>query len=455
MTIDSTLAQRKNAQVNIPLTLYRIQISDNAEEDLFLTDWHTDVEHLGQVYQAFPMVKGAVSENTEGRIDTLTVTIANQNRNMQYFVENYNALRGRKVTIIDTFYEELANPNGYTLEIYYVDGASCDENEINFTLTSRLDVLSIRLPRRRFLRDFCPWTYKREGCWINSPDYQAPDGFISTAGLLYGLECSGRYFGGAGGVVLSNDRFQFDPLYATNYFMVAEGGVDKIDYLKHIDPPVGGISVGTRICIRRRYDQIGQIRVLKNQGGTGQIKLAADDYLKDREEFILLEWDGDAWEEVENGRRKSDWAVAKFAPQWFPPIDKSTQKLIIDMKVSDASSLGSSRLEISSAGQSNASSWYFDDVASLGLTTEYQTIEIPLADFTQVGDGPDFSTGVNWLGWRQVTGDGSMIRFWWKAARIDGQPDTCGKRLADCKLHNNVARFGGFPNVPSWRSTRV
>jgi phage-related protein len=31
----------------------------------------------------------------------------------------------------------------------------------------------------------------------------------------------------------------------------------------------------------------------------------------------------------------------------------------------------------------------------------------------------------------------------------DGNPDTCGRTLFECRRHNNVARFGGFPSIPN------
>lgn len=454
MPIDTTLAERKNAQVNIPLTLYRIAVSDNTAEDLYLTDWHTDLIHLGQLYQAFPIVHGPISENTEGRIDQLQITVANQNREIQYWVENNNALRGKRVLIRQTFYEELANPNGYVDEIYYIDGASCNENEITFTLTSRLDVLAIRLPRRRFLRDFCAWQYKGEGCWINSPNYSAPRGFITTAPLLYGGEVSGRYFGPATTVTLNNDRFTYNPAY-TDYQIVAQGGVNAIDYLKYIDAPGGGITVGTQIVIRRHASQNAQIRVLKNRGGAGEINIAEDDYFKDYEEFIILQWDGAEWDEVVNARRKHDSARASFSPVSFPNIDASTQNLIIDLKCDHPERMTTNgQLEITSSGQANVNEWHFSDLTSLGITNVYQTFEIPLASFTTTGGKPDFNAGINFIRWYQES-TGGMIWYHFKNVHISGQPDSCGKRLMDCKLHNNVGRFGGFPNVPSWRKTRV
>ena len=197
---DAFIAE-KNALTNAPIWLYRVNRSDTptveGEEDWFLAEYPENVAYFkdintAQTYLAFPLRHGGIHENGEGRIDSLEVTVANVSREIQYELETRDGLRGRKVTIRQVFADHLDDPAAYIEDIFYIDAVAANEQHVTFTLTSKLDVLDIQLPYRRFTRDFCPWTYKGEGCWVSDGGggWTPPSDFSSTMIKLYTAERS-------------------------------------------------------------------------------------------------------------------------------------------------------------------------------------------------------------------------------------------------------------------------
>ena len=189
----------KNAETNAPIWLYRINISDTpgdpGEADLYLAEYNTNVAYYEtnsgvnttRTYAAWPISHEGVSENTDGAIDSLAVSVANVSREIQAYLELRDALRGRKVTIRQVFAERLNDPEAYIEDIYYIDSASATSRAVTFSLTGQLDVLSVRVPRRMQLRNHCCWPYKGAGCWLDDGDgtYSEPTGFNTTDQSLY------------------------------------------------------------------------------------------------------------------------------------------------------------------------------------------------------------------------------------------------------------------------------
>ncbi len=161
----------KNAQTNAPIWLYQVQVGDGVstgEEDLFLAEYNEWVEFptgSGTNWRPFPIRHQGIAENTEGSIDSLVVSISNVNREMETQLQNRDGLRGMKVTVRQVFADKLGNLSNAIEDVFYVDSVTSTEEEVTFNLTSKMDILRVEMPARRFSKGFCQWRYKREGCW--------------------------------------------------------------------------------------------------------------------------------------------------------------------------------------------------------------------------------------------------------------------------------------------------
>ncbi|GAG29228.1 unnamed protein product, partial [marine sediment metagenome] len=104
--------------------------------------------------------------------------------------------RGNKVTIRQVFYENIdgepaADTSAYVEDIFYIDAATTTETAAQFTLTTKLNILDIQLPLRRFSRNRCWATYSGEGCWEEdgAGGWSQPTDFVTDDG--YGIYVPG------------------------------------------------------------------------------------------------------------------------------------------------------------------------------------------------------------------------------------------------------------------------
>jgi len=160
--IDPTFKQEKAKQENRPVFLYIIEDYDGSD-DLYLAGYDEDVIYNGVTYTRFPITHEFTGENNQGQIDQVKVRLANVSRLIQLYLEQYD-FRGRKVIIRTVWADQLADPDAYIDDIFYVDNYTADQNNVEFTLTSKFDVLGMDLPARRYARNYCSWKFKSAEC---------------------------------------------------------------------------------------------------------------------------------------------------------------------------------------------------------------------------------------------------------------------------------------------------
>jgi lambda family phage minor tail protein L len=162
-SIDSTFKSEKNSSENKPVFLYKVYNYDGSNNDLLFAEWDTDITYAAETYTRFPIKHDFVSENIQGEVDSLKIYVGNASRAIQYYLENYD-LRGKKVRIRMVWANQLADTDAYMDEIYYVDSYTAAQDVVEFTLTSKFDLLNIEIPKRRYSRNYCGWNFKGTEC---------------------------------------------------------------------------------------------------------------------------------------------------------------------------------------------------------------------------------------------------------------------------------------------------
>jgi lambda family phage minor tail protein L len=160
--LSNTFVFEKNKSSNRPINLYIIEKYDGVN-DLRFAQYDADVTYQGDVYSRFPLTHENISENTQGEIDQVVVTLSNISRLIQGYLETYD-LRGKKVTIRKVWANQLSDPNAFTDMIYFIDSYTADENNVVVTLSSKFDVRDFELPARRYSRNYCSWKFKSPEC---------------------------------------------------------------------------------------------------------------------------------------------------------------------------------------------------------------------------------------------------------------------------------------------------
>jgi lambda family phage minor tail protein L len=161
-TLDSTFKSEKNKSANRPIYLYTIH-SYNGTTDLNLAEYDTDITYNGVTYSRAPIKHDVISENSSAEIDVVKVSISNVNRIVQGYLETYD-LRGKKVTIKIVWANQLADTDAYIDFIYYIDTYTTTEEVVDFSLSSKFDILDVMLPFGKFSRTICRWKFKSTEC---------------------------------------------------------------------------------------------------------------------------------------------------------------------------------------------------------------------------------------------------------------------------------------------------
>lgn len=162
-TTNNTFKTEKNKLSNQPIHLFTVHDYDGASNNLTYAAYPEAVTYDGVTYNPFPISFDSIKENNQSQIDTVTIKVSNISRTIQGYLETYN-FRGLKVTIKTVWANQLGDSNAFIDDIYYIDSYSADQNDVDFTLTSKFDVMDISLPRRRYLRNYCQWKFKSDEC---------------------------------------------------------------------------------------------------------------------------------------------------------------------------------------------------------------------------------------------------------------------------------------------------
>jgi lambda family phage minor tail protein L len=127
-------------------------------------EYGQDVSFGGQTYYAAPIRSEPITENMAQEVDTINVSIANVDRSITYYVELYNGLRGCKVTIRTVFADLLDHADAYTDDIFYIVSSTITASAGSFILKSKMDLMGVTIPLRKFYREICQWKFKSTQC---------------------------------------------------------------------------------------------------------------------------------------------------------------------------------------------------------------------------------------------------------------------------------------------------
>lgn len=140
---------------------YKLVRLDYGDDVLYLTDSGTDVDHEGQTYTATAMKIGDISTDSEGKINNVTVTVANVDRAIQYYIEKFE-LYSKACVVTEVF---IAEGEVYSQEYQFrIVSIKTTSNEATFNLGLGFDVLKSRFPSRRAYANKCFWEFKGTEC---------------------------------------------------------------------------------------------------------------------------------------------------------------------------------------------------------------------------------------------------------------------------------------------------
>ena len=161
--LDPVVVAEKNKAENKPIFLYTLYDYDGLGNNLCYSGYDANVTFGGVEYQRFPIAHEAVSENANGQIDSVKIKVANVSRLMQTYLEQFD-LRGKKIDITTVFADQLSNTAYKSVDSFYIDSYTADQNVVEFTLSSKFDIMDVHIPQRKYIRSYCQWKFKSTEC---------------------------------------------------------------------------------------------------------------------------------------------------------------------------------------------------------------------------------------------------------------------------------------------------
>ncbi len=484
LSIPDALIAELNAENNSLVWLYRVSVSDDPTDDYFFAGWNEDIsyfkdESTPQVYTAMGIKHKGLSQNSRGQIDPFVIQVGNLDKNMSYQLLTRDGLRGRKVVIRQVSMDLLVDSTAHVEATFYIGSAVTRGTTAEITLTSKADILDLRLPRRKFYRDHCPFPYKKEGCWyesgvlsehtVKSEDFPT---YAQAALIFPEKNCTGLVMDATCSLTIDlkvDDPDDFDlsnssieiasdrNALAENWAVMDIGSlldvkgeqiddswrrfiipldefidstpstplvVSEIDYLRFFMYFISGEVTSSKIYWRRASVSWPSMEDYTAPEGF-QATMAP---LSLREETGLRQlslYEGyQSMTQSRTPRRVS----AKFQPKNFWDLEKASGALIIDIECDLPARLEagkSSQIEISSSYAYDTNEWnlpdlkniHLVDVGGKNITNAMQTFELPLSAFVEQGGAPDV-TALNRLEMYYRAGNSGQFTIAFRNAKL-------------------------------------
>lgn len=162
--VGDSFKQAKNAELVRPIFLYSLLLDPTGNVWKRWTSWSGGVTFDGIDYQFYPIAHSSLAEDNSGKIQRVTVFIANATREVQALLDEYDGFRERALTITQVWEQTLLDPTAFISDTLAVKEVSVTESKVTLSLSSELDVLNIKIPRKVMTRTFCRFSFKSAEC---------------------------------------------------------------------------------------------------------------------------------------------------------------------------------------------------------------------------------------------------------------------------------------------------
>ncbi len=163
-TLTQSFITEKNKATSRPIRLFAVSGGILGATILRYAEWAENVTYNTYLYYAFPIRVEEIAENINAEVESVKVVLSSVNQEIIAWLENYDGLRKWQVIIRTVFADLLSDATAYTDDILYVASCNLTEKEASFILKSKLDVMGVLLPLRRYYRLTCQWRFKSSEC---------------------------------------------------------------------------------------------------------------------------------------------------------------------------------------------------------------------------------------------------------------------------------------------------
>lgn len=164
-TLSTAALIEKNKLATDSAWLILLEVTIGAT-NLKLVANNEDILWNGDTWQAFPFELDTVGETGKGEIPAVIVKVSNVTGEVQRLLEANGGANGVPV-VIRVINTEVTTTTPELELSFVVESSTHDEQWITFRLTGA-NCLTRRVPRRRYLKDFCPFVYGGIECGVSA-----------------------------------------------------------------------------------------------------------------------------------------------------------------------------------------------------------------------------------------------------------------------------------------------
>lgn len=146
--------------------LYEVVLPSSPETTLYLAEYDEPVTYAGNTYEPFPIKHTEPTEDSAGKLASITVSVANASREIQAYLEAFDYLTGQAVTI--HLVENPTAPTAALSSTLLITSTTANEQVATFQLSLAFNAFGITVGRRMY-RDACGWRFGSAECGYSGP----------------------------------------------------------------------------------------------------------------------------------------------------------------------------------------------------------------------------------------------------------------------------------------------
>ncbi len=161
--LNEVMVEQSEQEQNRPIELYEVEVDDGVVLR-YAANNTNDIVFNGLVYQAASISRTDVEANMESKLEEVSITLPNVNREFSAYVANGGRINGYTCRVLTVMRDALDDPLNYAITFQgELDGAIINGKTFNFRVRSYNGSFNIKVPRRKY-SPFCELDFKGEWC---------------------------------------------------------------------------------------------------------------------------------------------------------------------------------------------------------------------------------------------------------------------------------------------------
>lgn len=161
--LNEVMVEQSEQEQNRPIELYEVEVDDGVVLR-YAANNTNDIVFNGLVYQAASISRTDVEANMESKLEEVSITLPNVNREFSAYVANGGRINGYTCRVLTVMRDALDDPLNYAITFQgELDGAIANSKTFSFRVRSYNGSFNIKVPRRKY-SPFCELDFKGEWC---------------------------------------------------------------------------------------------------------------------------------------------------------------------------------------------------------------------------------------------------------------------------------------------------